>query len=58
MPVNFPENSRYKIRYRLKIGNLNGDGSRKYAELYVMHGRYGNFGLASVYYTEFIYMGI
>ncbi len=58
MPVNFPENSRYKIRYRLKIGNLNGDGSRKYAELYVMHGRYGNFGLASVYYTEFIYTGM
>jgi hypothetical protein len=57
-PVTFPGGSRYTIRYKLKIGNANGDGSRKYAELCVMHGRYGDFGLASVYYTEFIYTGM
>ena len=56
--VTFPEGTRYKIRYRLKIGNDNGDGSSKYAELHVMHGGYGNFRLASVYYTEFIYTGM
>ncbi len=56
--VTFPSGTRYKIRYKLEIGNSNTEGTRKYAELYVMHGRYGDFDLAPVYYTEFIYTGM
>lgn len=51
----FPKDSRYKIRYKLQV---NGSEDRKSATLYVMHGEYGNFKLASVFYTEFVYTGM
>lgn len=54
-PLSFPDGSRYKLRYKLKI---EGNGARKSAMLYVMHGNYGNFKLASVFYTEFVYTGM
>jgi len=54
-PLTFPDGTRYKIKYKLKI---DGNGPRKNAMLYVMHGDYGNFKLASVYYTEFVYTGM
>lgn len=53
--VIFPEESRYKLRYKLKI---EGNGPHKTAMLYVMHGDYGDFKLASVFYTEFVYTGM
>ncbi len=58
VPVHFPTDTRYWIRYKLAIKNASSDGRRKSAQLHVMHGRHGDFGLATTYYTEFIYMGM
>ena len=55
--VAFPQGTRYKVRYILDIGNA-GSAGRKYAKLKVLHGAHGDFGLAQIYYTEFVYTGM
>lgn len=54
--VEYPQGSRYRIRYVLNISN-EGTG-RKSAMLKVLHGTTGDFALAQVYYTEFVYTGM
>lgn len=56
--IEFPDASGMKLRYRLKIENVGGDAGRKRATLNVKQGRYGDFDLATTYYTEFVYMGM
>ena len=56
--VNFPSGTRYRLRYRLVVSSSGADDARKEAKLQVMHGAYGDFNLASVYHTEFVYTGM
>jgi hypothetical protein len=59
-PINFPEGSQAgavvrEIRYRITFHDY---GARKTAELIVKSGRYGEFELGQVYFTEFVYLGL
>ena len=57
--LEYPSESGKYIRYYLEVDRLKQDDpSRWRANLRVMAGEYGNFKNASVFYTEFIYLGM
>lgn len=54
--ISFPDGSGFTLRYSLSLSDV--APGRKRATLRVMHGKYGTFDQASVFFSEFVYLGM